>query len=67
MNPATLAMQLLEEAVDELMKIESHVCASSLTLAKVALPDGRDAILRMELTTDEWDVEDAVIWKPKRT
>jgi hypothetical protein len=54
----------LNEAVADLMTIEPHVESSSLVLDKFTLPDGRVAILRMELTTDEWETEDATVWKP---
>jgi hypothetical protein len=53
----------LEAAAKELMNMPRYCESETLTLAKVKLKDGRDAIIRLELTTEEEAVEDAVIWE----
>lgn len=53
----------LESAIKELMKMPEYCESEALTLAKVKLKDGREAIIRMELTTEEEAVEEAVIWE----
>jgi hypothetical protein len=53
----------LEAAKELLMNIPPYCESETLTLAKVKLKDGRDAIIRLELTTEEEAVEDAVIWE----
>lgn len=53
----------LEAAVKELMNIPPYCESETLTLAKVKLQDGRDAVIRLELTTEEEVVRDAVIWE----
>lgn len=57
--------ELLVAAAKELLKMPSYCESESLAVAKVKLADGRNAIIRMELTADEDEVADAAIWEPK--
>lgn len=55
---------ILDAAVKELLKMPGYCESETLTLEKVTLRDGREALIRMEITTDEDELEDFEIWTP---
>jgi len=56
----------IEQAIEELKNMPGFAFSQVLTIAKVKTKDGRDAVIRVEITTDEDAVEDAdaAIWTP---
>ena len=61
-----IAAQLVA-AAEELLDNPRHYCdGEPLVVAKIKLRDGRDAIIKLELTADENEVAEAGVWEPEQ-
>ena len=50
--------------VEDLLQMPSYCVEESVILAKVVLEDGRDAVIKVSLSTEEDDL-DSEVWEPK--
>lgn len=57
-------VKIINAAMEELFKMPGYCESETLTLDKVTLRDGREALIQITITTAEDEMEDFQIWTP---